>query len=641
MSLQPPLTPRIGQKLHVLAITRISTEHQDKRSLEDQKAKIQEFITANYSGPVNWHIIASRGSGENLERKELHEAEDLIESNAIDLVLAEDLARICRRNRAFNFCEMCVDHETRLIALNDRIDTGEEGWQDSAFIATWHHERSNRDTSQRIRRSLRHRFTKGGIIQYVIYGYIKPPGAESDAELAKRLGADQVYKEWFRRLENGATYAEIADWLNAIGESPGPFSRTKNWSGPMVARITHNPILKGVRTRNKMISRRVNKTGRRRSVKAPPQDLLQRTCPHLAFFPADYYDRIIRLVDARNSQFRRRDDQGQDCRLGVSRMRTIWPGQHLRCGICGRLCYWSGRKQNKLMRCSGNQNYKCWNGVEVNGAMVGCKLAEAILAKIEALPGFDQTLIEDVKVEWRAQENDRGSRLKELLARKLDLDQQIDRTTDAIARLHDSQALLEKLQQLETRRGEVVDQVAMMEQAQASEPILPSLDEIKAMARELFTGLATSDPEVGRILKVVLRDLKAYPYQLCGGGAVVWRAHFTLDLAGLSSQITSCSASPQALQHEMIVDLFDLPQRVNHRAEVIARRANGETEKQVAQALGITKTAVQNAAALHRLMEKLGIQDPYQPLNEPPAKGFRRHLHPRYRFDPLPPEGAA
>ena len=41
-------------------------------------------------------------------------------------------------------------------------------------------------------------------------------------------------------------------------------------------------------------------------------------------------------------------------------------------------------------------------------------------------------------------------------------------------------------------------------------------------------------------------------------------------------------------------------------------------------------------------MKARGLVDPYVPVDEPPAKGdLYRHLHPRYRFEPLLPDGLA
>ena len=185
-SLNPPLSPKDGKALRVLTIARISTAHQDERSLADQVAKCNEFVRDAYQGEVRPSIIHSQGSGEHIDRREYLDAMEKIESGQFDLVIAEDLARVCRRQKAYDFCELCQDANTRLIAINDRVDTAIDGWQDAAFISTWHHERSNRDTSQRIRRSLRNRFIEGGVVQCPIYGYIKKP-ARKETRTSSRI----------------------------------------------------------------------------------------------------------------------------------------------------------------------------------------------------------------------------------------------------------------------------------------------------------------------------------------------------------------------------------------------------------------------------------------------------------------------
>src|SRR6185312_3650870 len=133
-----------------------------------------------------------------------------------------------------------------------------------AFFASLKHESGNQDTSKRIRRSLRNRFTQGGVVQTFPYGYIKPPGATTDAEIVKDPDAEPIFDEWFRRLEAGASYAEVADWLNARGVPKGSWARSSRWDSHIVGRITHNPILKGVRYHNDRKSQRINRTGRRR-----------------------------------------------------------------------------------------------------------------------------------------------------------------------------------------------------------------------------------------------------------------------------------------------------------------------------------------------------------------------------------------
>src|SRR3954447_12535786 len=150
------MLPRDGRHLRVLMIARISTVHQDARSLDDQVALCQGHVRSRYHGPTRFTLIQGRGSGETLDRKDLADAEAAVESGTYDLVIVEDLGRICRRNRAVDFCELCEDRDTRLIAVNDTIDTARGDWRLSAFFASFKHESGNKDTAQRIRRSQRH-----------------------------------------------------------------------------------------------------------------------------------------------------------------------------------------------------------------------------------------------------------------------------------------------------------------------------------------------------------------------------------------------------------------------------------------------------------------------------------------------------
>jgi hypothetical protein len=120
---------------------------------------------------------------------------------------------------------------------------------------------------------------------------------------------------------------------------------------------------------------------------------------------------------------------------------------------------------------------------------------------------------------------------------------------------------------------------------------------------------------------------------------VVLRARFTLCLAPLVPRAAALHGLEGVLQREMVVDLFDPPQRVAYRQQVLDLRAQGLMERQVAERLGITETAVQRAAALGRRMAQLGVTDLYQPVHAPPRDygKLRRHKHPRYRFEPLDP----
>ena len=82
-NLQPSLLARNGHTLKVLGIARISTVHQDAKSLEDQEQLYRKWLNQNTDLPYDLQMIASRGSGEVLDRKEYLLALEYIEANKL------------------------------------------------------------------------------------------------------------------------------------------------------------------------------------------------------------------------------------------------------------------------------------------------------------------------------------------------------------------------------------------------------------------------------------------------------------------------------------------------------------------------------------------------------------------------------
>ncbi|HWB54340.1 MAG TPA: recombinase family protein [Tepidisphaeraceae bacterium] len=139
----PPLSPRNGRVLQVLAICRIRTLNQDEQSLEDQEAMYRKWIAEHYGDKVEFQVIKTQGSGEWLDRDEIAEAKRRIETRTIDLVIAEDLGRVMRDLDAVKFCGFAEDFDTRVIAINDQVDTAEDGWDDRALMSAWSHAKNN------------------------------------------------------------------------------------------------------------------------------------------------------------------------------------------------------------------------------------------------------------------------------------------------------------------------------------------------------------------------------------------------------------------------------------------------------------------------------------------------------------------
>jgi DNA invertase Pin-like site-specific DNA recombinase len=636
-SFQPPLTARAGGSAEVIGFARISTEHQDSRSLDDQASLYRRVLDQRAGIPYRLEMLSGRGSGESLVRAEYLEAWARVETGKIDLVICEDLGRIARRAHVLQFLEHCEDQGTRVIAINDQVDTGQENWRVMAGFASMRHEMYNADTAKRIRRSLRNRFSNGGVIQFIIYGYIKPEDAKSDADLRKDPDAEAIYDWIFTKLEEGATFAEVADCLNDQGIKPGPYARSDRWDGRMVARVVFNPILKGVRVRNDRMSKRVNSTGRHKSVKAPPEERLERNCPHLAFIDAGRYDRVIAKLIKRSEMYKRSNRTGVDVRQNVPRKRTAWPGQHAVCGCCGRLYYWGGHGQTSHMMCAGARDRKCWNTCSFDGVASVDRIGRAILERIERLPEFDEQFRGQIESKAAAQIDRTRVDEQRLVAEETEVKRQVERVLDTMMKMGHSDALASRLRSLEARLAEIRAELAELKLQRIEIPILPPLEELKQRARDAFDRLSANNPEFGRLMRILAPEIRIYPFQAIDTGRVVARALVTLDLARLLPN-NLAQATESVLRQTFWVDLHDQPQYIAFRERVAALRADGLTERQVGAKLGIHQPVVQRAMKLHRRMLAQGITDAYEPLTCPPDDNpkFRLHKHRRYRYEPLP-----
>lgn len=633
----PAFVPKSGNVLKVVVICRISTLLQDPRSLADQEAHYRKWLADNVDIPWTCEVIASQGSGENLERAEYL---DLIERTAeFDLVLTEDLGRICRRVHAHIFCENAVDVQTRVIAINDHLDTAKDGWEMSSYFAVMRHETYNKDTSKRIRRSLRNRFSQGGVVQCLPYGYVKPHPKATDDECFKDGSAEPIYKEWFARLEEGQSYAEISDWLIATNIPVGPYVRGENWTPELVAQVTHNPILKGERRRNVRMSDRVNKSGRKKSIKAPASELLIRQCPHLAFFGPAYYDGIIAMLRLRNGKYRRGQD-GTDCRRNLPRSRTRWPGQHLRCGICGRKYVFGGHGQKDHLMCDGARQHRCWNSVTCEGPQAVQRVLASILVATEQLEGFDETFRALVIEEAQAGLKGIGDEISRMEGQQKTLVRSIENFTKAIGEVGTSQALLHSLGEAEARLADVSFRLQDLKKAQKSQiPEVPTADELRMLAHAAFLDIDINTPAFARLMRELIGEIHVYPYRLIDGGLPVLRAKLSLNLMSLLPSKSRLPGVASTFERTLVVDLFSKPEREKHRSAVIAAmKVEGMTFKRAAQDLRIYASVAQRAGQLQRLMASAGVNDPYIPIRTPieGSSKYRRHLHPRFRFEPLP-----
>jgi site-specific DNA recombinase len=629
----PP--PKRGDKHLLLGVCRISTERQNEMSLGDQLAFYDEWAKKEYPDGYEMEEISSRDSGEALDRAEFLDVTERIESGRYDCVVTEDLGRIARRIHAVLLCEAGEDSRTRIVAINDRVDTFVSGWKQNAMFASMRHESYNEDTSLRIRRSLKGRFATGKLPLRLIAGYESDGPGCLEENCHKKPEAIAIYDEWFDRLDRGQSFAQIADWLNEIQFPVGPNVRKADWNGTLVGQVTRNPLLKGLRIRNKLVSERNNRTGRRKSVKADDDKIQEREVPHLAFIEPTRYDRILRKVKERNSKYVNGIAKANNSLTGRTRKDTRWPAQQLRCGICGRNFVLGGHGRKDRMMCDGARRYQCWNAMTIDRPDLAMAIADRVRREIVELPEFDANWEEQLRIEASSLSCSKATKLEQLQKDRDKKIREVENLAKAIANGSSSETLFRLLSETESRVRLLTDACQETESQMQETIVIPTADQIREICDSTFLNLAVESREFGDVMREVVSDLFVLPYRLIDGGHIEPRCGFTLNVSCLDEiQI------PDDVSHLQIscrVDLTKSPQRVEFRSRVTNLRKNGMGYRNIAAELGITMPAAQNAAKLQGLMDSLAITDPWVPVRTEADAivYFKRLKNPRHQFKPM------
>jgi hypothetical protein len=366
--------------------------------------------------------------------------------------------------------------------------------------------------------------------------------------------------------------------------------------------------------------------------------------PHLAFFDEAYYDRVVAKVDARNAKFRRNGNGTPDPCQDRPKKKTPFPGQTMYCGVCGRLYVFGAHGQRDHLMCEGAREYKCWNGISFAGPLAAQKISEAALSELHQLEDFDPVFLDNVNEESRLVDASRNAHLQEINRELNTAQREIKNVMDFIRGGDASERVRAELRQLEERENLLLRQKDEIEHTSNQAIVIPSAAEIKEVTGKTFQSLAVDSFEFAKRMRELTGKIFVYPFRLCEGTPFVLRAKLRLRLAALLPDKRVRGVLEKPLQRVLKIDLFNMPQRVALREQVVAGRQERapsgrmKTEREVARSLGITVTAAQRAAALDRLMTEQGLTDPYVLLLEPPTDYPKlcRHLHPRCHFEPLP-----
>jgi len=169
-----PLVPKDPSgPLKVLVIGRISTPYQNIENLAASRRYVEDYLGRIYQGLPEITFLGEQASGLDADRDTIRKAEDLIASGQVDLVIAEDLARIHRNPRhLYCFIQDCEDAGVRVICPGDNFDSGDIENRDITLgAAALRHGLFIPDTRRRVRRTATHAFHGGGMVLKIRFGY--------------------------------------------------------------------------------------------------------------------------------------------------------------------------------------------------------------------------------------------------------------------------------------------------------------------------------------------------------------------------------------------------------------------------------------------------------------------------------------
>jgi DNA invertase Pin-like site-specific DNA recombinase len=624
-----PLVPKTGGELIVVAIGRISTVHQDVENIEASYRYVQEYLRRIYRGAMKITFLGEQASGMLTDRATIRRAEELVATGTVDLVIAEDLARIYRNPRhQYGFVQNAVDVGTRIICIGDNLDTADENWEITLGAAALRHGLHIPDTRRRVRRTATHSFHQGGMVQKIRYGYRKLSREEAASgdwgskglRIAKCPECTPVIRTMAQRVLSGQSYQRIAEWLNSEGIVPGSYVKNGRWTARLVIELLDDPILSGLRTFRDTICRPVFRTGRHKPEKNDEPETEH--YPELAHLTAEEHSALREVIASRRID-RTKPHSIRRGRRGMSRRRTLWPGQGMTCGVCGSMMYYAGDH----LRCSrtlARHGARCWNRVQVPVQLAQQCIVDHLVAELDRHPAWRKAMSEIV---W--QHEVRKSAGQDRTRRELERDiasgeRQIANLTSAIAQGGQLAALVAKLKEVEGAVNKARQSLAR--ELERSNPIADEQmrSNPEQNLHEVLLRLTCASYEFADVLRSIVPEFVIEPVQALDTPQVRPRGRFQLRLDRLASTAESQDARVSD-NTEFVVNLFDPPVHIQAVPRCLAAKAEkpGLSLKQIGAQLGLNHMAVKRALDYARRMQREGLAEPYRVLSQPPALASR------------------
>lgn len=637
-----PLVSSGPRRLRVLIYARYSTDEQNPRSIDDQVTKCRAYLSRSGVHGYDEMLLDDREiSGRKKSRPGIDRLIELIDQNAVDLVVVEDLSRLFRKSMfSMELLARASDARTRIICVDNGIDTADGSSRLLAQVHGLVAELFLTDTANRIRRSIDGRWIAGFAVNPLLPGY-RRIATNPDALDHRRRGPyrDEKDETWtpviveaFERAARGEGHWQIGQFLDSR-EFPLPLKAESNlWTPDLVRRFLQQPLLKGVEFHRRTYNKALELSGETKQVRSGDDQVLRRDMPHLAHVKEWLWQNANDAIQSRRrrASYKRGVDHPT---TGIPRDRWGPLSTLLHCGVCGSRMHKDG-----AYRCSASKarwtkakkdGQRCWNRCSPCIDIVHEKISKAVVAALlDSIGGFEPIL---THIQELVREGD-GSAEKELRRFEQDetaLCRRIDKYRKIVDEGGDLSTAVAWLKDAEDGLNRVRLEMSRLRDQRYPDAPLPRLQDIEERAREIEQSLLSCmGREAGALLRQLVDRIDARPYRAFDSNRIVLRGHFTLRLVALlPAQWQSLLANrlnPEDVGKldsitliPLVVDLFERPAYMQHSAEALRLQRDGLKLSEILDRLGVRRDVVKAALKAARRMEELGLTDPYALLTEP------------------------
>jgi hypothetical protein len=271
------------------------------------------------------------------------------------------------------------------------------------------------------------------------------------------------------------------------------------------------------------------------------------------------------------------------------------------------------------MKCSrsiGRSAEHCWNHVQVPVSRLRKFLVSWFVERCRVSDSFRQILLEAIKAELRRQKGRRATERDVLGAKVKDLECQERNLRKSIRIAKEISG--EEMESLVADLAMVTEQLRAVRCEASPISATPAdygEDEVLEHLAEVLAHLLETSFEMAEVVRGFVPRCVIVPVQSYETGQVYPRAKLMVR-ANMQNydELT-----------EIVVDLFEWPVPVRIMAEAVRLRSQTPqpTLKQIGAQLGVSYMSVKRALGYARLMQELGVTEPFRELYEKPEKASR------------------